>query len=285
MMTGSPGAGFYPFGEALAKAYALALPDFRVEVHESAGAVTNLQAIERGDADIGFAFADVAYIAYVGRMAGRPPFEHLRGIVDLPLTPLHLVARAGSSIRRIEDLRHQRVGVGPAGSGTTLTATIVLGAFGIDPGSVQTQSLSFNEQAEQLMAGRLDALFVNASYPAASVRAATKAGARLVPVDGAGVDRLRLEYPFFRSTFIPGDTYFGQHQLVNTIGVDSLLVCRSDLAESTVYRLTKAFFEVLPTLAFEKEWLRQVDIEQAPATPIPLHVGAARYYRERELSR
>ena len=28
-----------------------------------------------------------------------------------------------------------------------------------------------------------------------------------------------------------------------------------------------------------------MDLEQAPATPIPLHEGAARYYRERELSR
>jgi TRAP-type uncharacterized transport system substrate-binding protein len=31
--------------------------------------------------------------------------------------------------------------------------------------------------------------------------------------------------------------------------------------------------------------LRLVDLQQAPATPIPLHPGAARYYRERELAR
>jgi TRAP-type uncharacterized transport system substrate-binding protein len=28
-----------------------------------------------------------------------------------------------------------------------------------------------------------------------------------------------------------------------------------------------------------------MDLDQAPATPIPLHEGAGRYYRERELSR
>ena len=27
------------------------------------------------------------------------------------------------------------------------------------------------------------------------------------------------------------------------------------------------------------------NLERAPATPIPLHPGAARYYRQRELSR
>jgi TRAP-type uncharacterized transport system substrate-binding protein len=28
-----------------------------------------------------------------------------------------------------------------------------------------------------------------------------------------------------------------------------------------------------------------IDPDQAPATPIPLHAGAARYYREREILR
>jgi TRAP-type uncharacterized transport system substrate-binding protein len=44
-------------------------------------------------------------------------------------------------------------------------------------------------------------------------------------------------------------------------------------------------FEELPTLATEDVALKDVDIEQAPSTPIALHVGAAQYYREREWSR
>jgi TRAP-type uncharacterized transport system substrate-binding protein len=31
--------------------------------------------------------------------------------------------------------------------------------------------------------------------------------------------------------------------------------------------------------------LSPMDLDQAPAAPIPLHDGAARYYREQELSR
>jgi len=38
---------------------------------------------------------------------------------------------------------------------------------------------------------------------------------------------------------------------------------------------------MLPSLSM----LALMDVDQAPATPIPLHDGAARYYRERELSR
>jgi TRAP-type uncharacterized transport system substrate-binding protein len=48
-----------------------------------------------------------------------------------------------------------------------------------------------------------------------------------------------------------------------------------------VYALTSGLFEMLPSLPL----LRTMDLEQAPAVPIPLHDGAARFYRERELSR
>ena len=62
-----------------------------------------------------------------------------------------------------------------------------------------------------------------------------------------------------------------------------MLVCSEDLPEDVVYRLTKAFFSALPDLTRIHAAAMLIDAEQAPATPIPLHPGAARYYREREI--
>jgi TRAP-type uncharacterized transport system substrate-binding protein len=64
------------------------------------------------------------------------------------------------------------------------------------------------------------------------------------------------------------------------VGVDLVLVCRADLDNELVYELTRALFEEVP-----QRIRRQLDPQRAPATVIPLHSGAARYYRERELSR
>jgi TRAP-type uncharacterized transport system substrate-binding protein len=69
------------------------------------------------------------------------------------------------------------------------------------------------------------------------------------------------------------------------VGVDTMLACREDLDEMLVYRLTKTLFEALPGLAARLDSLKSMDLDQVAATPIPLHSGAARYYRERELSR
>jgi TRAP-type uncharacterized transport system substrate-binding protein len=42
------------------------------------------------------------------------------------------------------------------------------------------------------------------------------------------------------------------------------------------------FFDTLPELSASDWQLRQMDVENAPATLVPLHKGAARYYREQE---
>src|SRR6476661_2893914 len=65
--TGLPGMTFKPLGEALASAFQSVITDARFEVIETAGSVANLQRLESGNADLGFALADVAYTAFNGR--------------------------------------------------------------------------------------------------------------------------------------------------------------------------------------------------------------------------
>jgi uncharacterized protein len=285
--TGPPGGGFYPLGEGLARAYAASLPDVVIEPRPSGGAVANAEAIQSDTADMGFAFADVAYIAFGGGLGrGLRPYDRLRGMAVLQLTPLHFVVRAGSDIHSITDLRGRRVSVGPPTTGTALTVRLVLEAFGFRRSDVvEVENLRFDEAARRLVDGSLDAMFDTAIYPAESVETAAEAGARLLPVVGPSIERLRRDYPFFRPAVIPRGTYPGIAGAVRTIGVDSLLLVSRDLDESLVHDLTKGFFDALPSLSSSVDALRFMDLEQSPATPIPLHAGAARYYRERELLR
>lgn len=286
LTAGTPGAGFHPLGVALQRAYSRVLPSVTVTVRESPGAVSNLENLRRGDADIGFAFADVAYMAYTGQleeMEGR--FEGLRAIAVLQLTPLHLVVRSGLEVRALTDLRGRRVAVGPQGSGTALTSSIVAQAFGLAPADMQVERLPFSEAGRRLAEGTIDAGFFDVSYPAESVAFATRAGAHLVPIDGPAVPALRHAYPFLRLTFLPGGTYPGHPRRVATLGIDSVLVSRAGLSDDLVYALTKGLLESLPGISSERASLRDMEVRQAPATSVPLHAGAARYYRERELTR
>jgi hypothetical protein len=282
LITGTPGARFHPLGQALARVYAEAFPSAEIRVLESAGSIANVEALQRGEADIGLAYADVAYMAHVGRLGARPVvFGDLRGIAVLELAPVHLVVRAGAAISGGKDLPGKRIAVGPMGSGSALTADIVLRALGMGPEAARVEPLRYNEAAARLAAGTIDALFVTGSDPVDAVRAATAAGGRLLPLGGAAIEHLRHEYPFFRPTVIHGGTYPGHPATIQTIGVDNLLLCRRGADESLVHDVTARLFAQLPSMSI----LAGMDLEQAPATPIPLHDGAVRYYRERELTR
>ncbi len=285
LSTGQQGGGFSPLGEQLAIALTGTISGVEVETVQSSGAVSNVEALQAGTADLGLTFSDVAYIAYSGQLTPTSkPFERLRAIAVLQVTPVALVVRAGLSVRGLGDLRGRRVGIGPSGSGTVLTATLILGAYGLDASTVHMETIGFQESATRLLDGSLDAMFDNAINQSDSLRRAIDSGARLVQIEGVAVDNLRREYPFLKLTVISPAMYPGIATAVHTIGIDGVLICRSDLDARLVYQLTKQLFASLEGLS-ERGVLRSMDIDQALATPIPLHDGAARYYRERELSR
>jgi hypothetical protein len=131
------------------------------------------------------------------------------------------------------------------------------------------------------VAGDLDAMFVVGADPVDAVRVATRGGGRVLPLTGPAIERLRHEYPFFRATVIRAGEYQEHSTGIPTIGVENLLVCRRGLDEALVHDLTARVFGALSSIPL----LRTIDLEQAPAVPIPLHDGAARFYRERELFR
>ena len=126
--------------------------------------------------------------------------------------------------------------------------------------------------------GSLDATFVIGNFPADRFTVALRRGARILSFSQANVERLRRRHPFVRAMVIPRDV--AGDAPVLTIALDRLMVCRSELDPDLVYRITKAFFGSLPDLSETYAPLRRMNAEEAPATPIPLHEGAARYYRE-----
>lgn len=259
----------------LARSFAVALPGVDVRFVEQNPGAEFVAALQRGEADITILFADTAYLAFVGEL-GAGPYDRLRGIAALNPNPLYLLVRRGSAIARLEDLRGRRVGVGRSGSSTALTASAVLEAFDLD---VERSHLPVSDAMAALSSRRLDALFVGGVSAADQMRVALAEGLAVVPLAPGEIGRLHRRHPFLRGMVIPPDIAGERPGL--TIGLDGLLVCRSGLDADIVYGITKGFFEALPELsAFDAPPLHQMNTEDAAATPIPLHEGAARYYRE-----
>ena len=219
------------------------------------------------------------YVAYVGRLGtGQPRYDRLRVIADLGTTPVQLLVRRGLRASSIPELRGLKVSIGLHGNATEITVDLLLRAFGMRLSDLAVENLSTTEAGVRLAAGTLDAAFSNTIYPADALRVATRAGARLIPLTGAPIERLRHDYPFFRVTMIPRYSYPVDYDVL-TVGVDSLIICRR-IWTSAWSTPDRTFFDSLPALSSGTA-LRMMDVGARAADP----AARARRYYEQEVMR
>jgi TRAP transporter TAXI family solute receptor len=135
-----------------------------------------------------------------------------------------------------------------------------------------------------MRAGEIDALFFVGGYPANAVsELARDTGAGLVPIAGHGIERLLKEHRFFSAVSIPGGTYPNLPEATPTIGVAALWVVAAGLDEALVYALTEALWHpsAVKTLAEGHPKGQEIRLEDGlRGVAIPVHPGAARFYRE-----
>ncbi len=79
-------------------------------------------------------------------------------------------------------------------------------------------------------------------------------------------------------------TYRGQDKPVPTAAVINYLVTHSGVSDDLAYQMTKQVFENLPDLASAHAAAKEITLAGASkGSPVPLHPGAERYYREKGL--
>jgi TRAP transporter TAXI family solute receptor len=283
--TGSPSGTLFALGKALAAAYSERIPDVQASVKVIRGMEQSVDAIERGDVDLAFDDSETAYVAFQrGTSADPRPHAGLRAVAVLFPTVVQVAARRDANIRSIKDLRGKRIEVsGPYDSSIEQAARIVLESYGLDYHSV-TPVFGSATAADSLRRGDIDAviLFVPLQYWLMREIADT-VDVRLIPIEHDKIAAIQDRNHFLKSTAIPAGTYRGQDEDVLTLGEDILLVCRQNLAEGLVFALTKTLFEASEDLVRAHPAASAIDPERGPTGSIPLHPGAARYYRDRQL--
>jgi len=264
-----------------------ALPQTHIDLQPTSGGVVVVSAVDGGQGQLGLAQSDVVYIAYRrGIERNLYPHKNLRAIAVLWVNNFYVLVRRDSRFRSIEDLKGQRVGIIRPGTSGEFSTRIMLSAHGIGYEDVQPIFEPTDDLLPKLGAGEIDAVFSANPLPLAAARVLSQTvPLRLLPIGRKVTNQLRGSYPFLRPVTIAANQFAGQTDPIETLGAEWLLVCRSDLPEDLVYQLTRTFFEQLPALARDHGEAALIDPEQAPAAPIPLHAGAARYYREREILR
>jgi len=282
--TGSgPGSVYFAIGSMLAKVTNKKSKLIAAKAVTSGASVANCKAIGKGEAQVAIAQNDVTWYAWEGKyqFEGKP-IKVLRAIGTLYPEPVQIVVRADSDIKSIYDLKGKKVVVGAAGSGVAATAERVLKAAGIWD-QIEPVYQTFEEAAQSLVLGQVDAEFTVIAYPAPAInQIAVKVPVRILDVPDEVVQKLHDQgYPFYVKVTIPAGTYNGMDQDAQTIAVKATLIVHKDLPDEVVYELTKILYENIDDLAKAHQVAKQIDINHAfDGLMVPLHPGAIKYYEE-----
>jgi TRAP transporter TAXI family solute receptor len=285
ILTGGTAGVYYPLGSALTKIYVDNIKGSKVQVQVTKASVENLNLLQEGKGEIAFVLGDSAKDAWAGNEdAGfKNKLDKLRIIGAIYPNYVQIVASKGSNIKTLSDLKGKRISVGAAKSGTELNARAVLTAAGMsykDLGKVEY--LPFAESVELIKNRQLDATLQSAGLGVASLKdLANSVEINVVAVPEDVVKKMGA--PFIPGT-IPAETYKGQTAPVSTTAIINYLVTRKDVSDATAYQMTKLFYENLPALVAAHSAAKDINVKDAASNPpLPLHPGAAKYYKEKGL--
>ncbi|KAA9009941.1 TAXI family TRAP transporter solute-binding subunit [Histidinibacterium aquaticum] len=281
--TGGTGGVYYPMGGGLAEVINQNVEGYAATAEVTGASVENMGLVATGDADLAIGLADTVQQAYAGtgRFDGQQ-LEMIRGVASLYANMVQIVTLADSGIESLEDLEGMRVSVGAPGSGTEVNAQTILEANGMSFDDFTAERLNFNETADALNNGDIDAGFWSVGAPTSSIlNLATTNDIAMISLTEEQIAAAQEASDVFTALSLSADTYEGLEEDVSTIGVPNVLVASSEMDEETVYQITKAMFENIADLQAVHPAANETTIEfTMAATPVPLHPGAIRYYEE-----
>lgn len=285
ILTGGTSGVYYPIGVELSKLYGEAIPDARVQVQATKASVENLNLLQQERGEAAMTLGDTLKLAWEGdpEVGFKSKLDTLRGIAAMYPNYIHFVVRADSGIKSLADLKGKRISVGAPKSGTEINSRTILEAAGLtyeDLGRVEY--LPYAESVELMKNRQLDGTLLSSGLGVAAIRdLANSIEVEFVPISPELVEKIGSPYV---SLPIPAGTYHGQNQEVPTAGVMNYLVTREGVSAETVYLMTKAMFEHLDEMIAAHGAAKAINPKTAGKnSPVPLHPGAERYYKEKGL--
>lgn len=290
--TASTGGTYHPVGTAIAtlsKVKLLPKEKFSLTAVNSAGSGANVQALAAGTAQ--FAILQGLYGSYAATGTGpvSEPQTNMRSVsmlwqnVEQFILANELVD--GGTVSDMMAAKGKAVTMGKENSGTLGSNKVLMSGMGFD----------FESDFEFIYAGygpSVDAMAngqaVGGGFPSGPPTSAitklmsTNEGKftllNVTEEEAAKMDGGRnLWTPYT----IAAGTYPGQSADITTIAQPNFLAVNADVDEDHVYKLTKTIYENLPFLQAIHPATKAMNIEAAMAgLPVPLHPGAARYYKE-----
>lgn len=306
--TGGTGGTYYAFTNAAAT-YLNEKTGYTCTVLPSGGSVDSLKSIGIGDCNMAIVQNDTMVNAYNGLTDNfKTPITNFSVLAHVYPEVVQIVChgRNAGTVKSLADLKgsNLKVSIGDMGSGVEANAIALMTKYGLTftkdsngawkSEDIQIQNLSVAKSADAMKDDALDVFFFTSGAPATSITELTSngnpKGAYMLSLSDSVMDAFISEnkidgkYDVFAKQTITHAQYdfIPEGQVINTIGVTATYIVSNSLSEDVVYNLTKALWESRPELLTAHSISSNMDVTRAFTTVgnVPVHPGAARYYRE-----
>ena len=255
--------------------------DYDLQVSATGASVENVGSLGSGDADFALIQNDIAFFASEGtglEAFEGDPIENLRGVATLYPETIHIITRPDAEIDSVADMEDMRVNTGDLGSGTQVNALQILESVaGLTPDDFDEQNTDFTQAADQIRDGDVDAAFVVGGWPVGAVEElATTTDIDILSMSADERDAARADASWFADDTIPGGTYEGVDDDVDTVSVQAMIATREEYDADTVFDITEAIFDNTDRLTIKADFINAETAQDGMS--IELHEGAARYF-------
>lgn len=276
--TGGTGGTYFPTGGAVADLITKECPSIKSATAEvTAASVENAKLINNGDADMGL----IAWIAVVGaKLDDKLP--NVRSLWWIHGSDRQWIVPADSDIKSPRDFKGKHIVVGAPASATEETTKLELKFFGLSYDDIKPAFLSFREGVEALKDGRVDVALVMAGFPNSAVMdIATVRDVRILNYSTEDLQALEKDYPFCPPTVLPAKTYPGQDEDINIFTTPGPMAINKDIPDQVAYEIVKAVHQNQEKLAkTTHKAIAKWRFDPSIGNVVPLHPGAAKYYKE-----
>ncbi len=286
--TGGVTGVYYPTGGAICRLVNKNRKEhgIRCSAESTGGSIYNINTIRAGELEFGVAQSDWQYHAYLGtsKFKDQGAFENLRAVFSVHPEPVTIIASDASGINTLTDVKGKRLNIGNPGSGTRGTWEVIEEALGWQRSDLKLAAeMKSAETGQAVCDGKIDAYFWLVGHPSALTQESlATCDAHLVHAEGAAIDKLVADNPYYRTASIPAGMYNNEND-IRTFGVGATFVSSADVPDEVVYVVVKAVFENFED--FRKLHPAFANLSEAEmisdSLSAPLHAGAKKYYKER----
>ncbi len=286
MVSGPSGGSWYPLGAKIMQTFQDNIKGISTS-NQPGGGISNILAVNGGDAQIGWSYGHTTYNGYKGKGKFKKANPNVRYFATLYPAMFQVAVRKDSPIKTFEDMKAARISPGKAKWTGTAFAESILKSFGISFASIKENGgavyhVDYTESVALMKDKHIDVYMASTSMPQASfIELEQSPGIRFIGLSKKKLDEIIAANPGYIPGVMPKGVYKSVDHDILTLGIVTDMVVSKDLPDDLVYKMCKVFWAHHDDFAQVKKIWNKVTLKNAlNGASIPIHPGAKKCYDE-----